>query len=130
MACRSEIVSAKAASESEYFDWMRGIGGVGVGVVKARWVGQPNSHSSKAGSARADSTRTERQPMSTKTSNTQPPMPGSELFIQNADGSPAYWRLGDLGIVLAWSRRDDSRLRWLEFGRHGQAAHPENGCVR
>ena len=41
MACRSEIVTAKAASESEYFDWMRGVGGVGVGVVKARRVGQP-----------------------------------------------------------------------------------------
>jgi hypothetical protein len=29
-----------------------------------------------------------------------------------------------------WSAREDSRLRSLQFGRHGQEAAPENGRVR
>ena len=33
--------------------------------------------------------------MSTKTSHTQPPMPGSEFFNHNVDSAPAYWWLVD-----------------------------------
>jgi hypothetical protein len=29
--------------------------------------------------------------MTTNTVDTQPPMPGSELFIHNVDSAPAYW---------------------------------------
>jgi hypothetical protein len=39
--------------------------------------------------------------MSTKAPHTQPPMPGSELFIHNVDSAPAYWWLDTLWIVLA-----------------------------
>ena len=52
--------------------------------------------------------------MSTKTPNTPPPMPGSELFIHNIDSAPAYWWLDDLWIVLADAKDTGGRFSMME----------------
>jgi quercetin dioxygenase-like cupin family protein len=52
--------------------------------------------------------------MGTKTPNTQPPMPGSELFIHNIDSAPAYWWLDDLWIVLADAKDTGGRFSMME----------------
>ena len=52
--------------------------------------------------------------MTTNTPNTQPPMPGSELFIHNMDSAPAYWWLDDLWIVLAEARDTGARFSMME----------------
>ena len=52
--------------------------------------------------------------MSTKTPITQPPMPGSELFIHNIDSAPAYWWLDDLWIVLAEAKDTGGRFSMME----------------
>jgi quercetin dioxygenase-like cupin family protein len=51
--------------------------------------------------------------MSTKTPNTEPPMPGSQLFIHNVDSAPAYWWLDDLWIVLADSKDTGGRFSMM-----------------
>ncbi len=48
------------------------------------------------------------------TTNTLPPMPGSELFIHNMDSAPAYWWLDDLWIVLAEARDTGGRFSMME----------------
>jgi quercetin dioxygenase-like cupin family protein len=52
--------------------------------------------------------------MTTNTPNTQPPMPGSELFIHNVDSAPAYWWLDDLWIVLAEAKDTGGRFSMME----------------
>jgi quercetin dioxygenase-like cupin family protein len=52
--------------------------------------------------------------MNTKTPNTLPPMPGSELFIHNVDSAPAYWWLDDLWIVLAEAKDTGGRFSMME----------------
>jgi quercetin dioxygenase-like cupin family protein len=52
--------------------------------------------------------------MITKTSNTQPPMLGSELFIHNVDSAPAYWWLDTLWIVLAEAKDTGGRFSMME----------------
>jgi quercetin dioxygenase-like cupin family protein len=48
------------------------------------------------------------------TPNTQPPIPGSELFIHNVDSAPAYWWLDDLWIVLAEAKDTGGRFSMME----------------
>jgi quercetin dioxygenase-like cupin family protein len=52
--------------------------------------------------------------MSIKTLNTQPPMPGSELFIHHAGYAPAYWWLDTLWIVLAEAKDTGGRFSMME----------------
>ena len=51
--------------------------------------------------------------MTTNTTNTLPPMPGSELFIHNVDSAPAYWWLDDLWIVLADAKDTGGRFSMM-----------------
>ena len=51
--------------------------------------------------------------MSTNTTKTLPPMPGSELFIHNVDTTPAYWWLDDLWIVLAEAKDTGGRFSMM-----------------
>jgi quercetin dioxygenase-like cupin family protein len=50
----------------------------------------------------------------TTTPTTQPPMPGSELFIHNIDSAPAYWWLDDLWIVLAEAKDTGGRFSMMQ----------------
>jgi quercetin dioxygenase-like cupin family protein len=52
--------------------------------------------------------------MTTKTPNTLPPMPGSELFIHNVDSAPTYWWLDTLWIVLAEAKDTGGRFSMME----------------
>jgi hypothetical protein len=52
--------------------------------------------------------------MGMKTPNTQPPMPGSELFIHNADSAPAYWWLDTLWMILAEAKDTGGRFSMME----------------
>jgi quercetin dioxygenase-like cupin family protein len=52
--------------------------------------------------------------MNTTPQNFEPPMPGSGLFIQNADSAPAYWWLNDLWIVLAEAKDTGGRFSMME----------------
>jgi hypothetical protein len=72
-----------------------------VDVVKPPRVGQPVFVLDCGWPAPVDRTRLQRGYYEHKTPNTEPPMPGSELFIHNVDSAPAYWWLDDLRIVLA-----------------------------
>ena len=51
--------------------------------------------------------------MATDTPMTQPPMPGSELFIHNIDSAPAYWWLDALWIVLAEAKDSGGRFSMM-----------------
>ena len=63
--------------------------------------------------------------MSTKTPITQPPMPGSELFIHNVDSAPAYWWLDTLWIVLAEAKDTGGRFSMMEeLARKGSGPGP------
>jgi quercetin dioxygenase-like cupin family protein len=53
-------------------------------------------------------------PMITNTVDTQPPMPGSELFIHNVNSAPAYWWLDGLWIVLAEAKDTGGRFSMME----------------
>ena len=52
--------------------------------------------------------------MTASTPKTQPPMPGSELFLHNVDAAPAYWWLDDLWIVLAEAKDTGGRFSMME----------------
>jgi quercetin dioxygenase-like cupin family protein len=51
--------------------------------------------------------------MTTDIPKTEPPMPGSELFIHNTDSAPAYWWLDDLWIVLADGKETGGRFSMM-----------------
>ena len=52
--------------------------------------------------------------MTTETRNTQPAIPGSELFIHNIDSAPAYWWLDTLWMVLAEAKDTGGRHSMME----------------
>jgi quercetin dioxygenase-like cupin family protein len=52
--------------------------------------------------------------MTAKIPDALPPMPGSELFMNNVASAPAYWWLGTLWIILAEAKDTGGRFSMME----------------